>query len=160
VWEEELVGECIVCLTNFSFQADRVDRWIWMLHDSNCYTISSAYYFLTDLDLDTHQQHNNNYRFLWLKAVPLKVLIFAWRLFLNRIPTRDKPFQCRVLLVSEQGCIANCGYNEDREHLFLTCGFFGGVWNIIAEWLGFSIVFHSHFFLTFASVWWFAGLLK
>jgi len=26
-WEDELVGECIVRLTNFSFQVDRVDRW-------------------------------------------------------------------------------------------------------------------------------------
>jgi hypothetical protein len=42
-WEEELLGECIICLTNFSFQVDHVDRWIWMLHDSNCYTVSSAY---------------------------------------------------------------------------------------------------------------------
>jgi len=85
------------------------------------------------MEIDRHQQHNNNYRFLWLKSVPLKVLIFAWRLFLNRIPTRDKLFHRKVLLVSEQGCIANCGINEDIEHLFLTCGFFGGVWNIIAD---------------------------
>jgi len=48
--------------------------------------------------------------------------------------------------VSEQGCIANCGFNEDIKHLFLTCGFFGGVWHIISEWLGFSTVFHRHFF--------------
>ena len=65
-------------------------------YDSNCYIVSSAYYFLTDMEFDRHQQHNNNYRFLWLKGVPLKVLIFAWRLFLNLIPTRDKLFQRRV----------------------------------------------------------------
>ena len=59
-----VVGECIVHLTNFSFQVDRVDRWIWMLHDSNCYTVSFAYYFLTDIELDSNQQPNSNYRFL------------------------------------------------------------------------------------------------
>jgi hypothetical protein len=80
------------------------------------------------------------------ETTPLKVLIFAWRLFLNRIPDRDKLFHWKVLLVFEQCCIANCGLNEDREHLFLTCGFFGGVWNIIADWLGFSTAFHCHFF--------------
>jgi len=145
-WEEKLLGECIVRLTSFSLQVDRVDRWIWMLHDSNCYTVSSAYYFLTDIELDSNQQPNGNFRFLWLKAVPLKVLIFAWRLFLNRIPTRDKLFQRKVLLVSEHGCIANCGINEDIEHLFLTCCFFGGVWNIVAIWLGFSSAFHCQLF--------------
>jgi hypothetical protein len=139
------LGECIGRLSNFSFQGDRVDRWIWTLHDSSCYTVSSAYYFLTYMEVDGQHQHNN-YRFLWLKAVPLKVLIFACRLFLNRIPTRDKLFHRKVSLVSEQGCIANCGFNEDRDHLFLTCGFFDGVWHIIAAWLGFSTAFHCHFF--------------
>ena len=124
---EELLGECIGRLSNFFIQGDRADSWIWTLHDSNCYSVSSAYYFLTDMEVDGQHQHHNNYRFLWLKAVPLKVLIFAWRLFLNWILTRDKLFHRKVLLVSEQGCIVNYGFNEDRDHLFLTCGFFGGV---------------------------------
>ena len=46
-WEEELLGECIVLLSNFSFQVDRVDKWIWKLYATNCYTVSSPYYFLT-----------------------------------------------------------------------------------------------------------------
>jgi len=81
---------------------------------------------------DRHQQFNNNNNFLWMKAVPLKVLIFARRLFLNQIPTRDKLHERSVLLVSEQGCVANCGTNEDKEHLFFTCSFFSGLWNLIA----------------------------
>ena len=50
--------ECIVQLTTFSLQVDRVDRWIWTL------TISSAYYYLTETDYERQQQHNNN-NFLW-----------------------------------------------------------------------------------------------
>jgi hypothetical protein len=135
-WEEELLGECIVHISIFSFQVDRIDKWIWKLHTSNCYVVSSAYHFLTETEHDRYQQHNNN-NFLWLKAVPLKVLIFAWRLFLNRIPTIDKIFQRRVLIrrvliISEQGCVANCGSNEDREHLFIMCSFFGYLWKLIA----------------------------
>jgi len=80
---------------------------------------------------DRHHQHNNN-NFLWLKAVPLKVLIFTWRLFLDQIPTRDKLFQRRVLLISDQGCVANCGFNEDMEHLFFKCIFFGDLWKLVA----------------------------
>jgi len=30
-WEEELLGECVGRLTNFSLQVDRVDKWIWTL---------------------------------------------------------------------------------------------------------------------------------
>ena len=136
---------CIVRLSNFSFQVDHVDKWILKLHATNCYTVSSAYYFLTELEHNRHQQHNNN-NFLWLKAVPLKVLIFVWRLFLDRIPTRNKLFQRRVLLISDQGCVSNCGSNEDREHLFITCSFFGDLWNLVACWLGLSTIFYCQFF--------------
>ena len=44
-WEDELLGECNVRLTTFSFQVDRVNRSIWKLHGSNCYIVSSAYFF-------------------------------------------------------------------------------------------------------------------
>jgi hypothetical protein len=135
------------CLTSLC-RFDRVDKWIWKLHAINCYTVSSAYCFLTELEHDRHQQlnNNNNNNFLWLKAVPLKVLIFAWRLFLDRIPTRDKLFQRRVILISDQGCVGNCGSNEVREHLFITCSFFGDLWKLVAGWLGISTVFHCQFF--------------
>lgn len=74
------------------------------------------------------------------------MLIFAWRLFLNRIPTKDKLFQQYVLLISEQGCVSNWDSNEDRDHLFITCGFFGGLGQLIAGWLGFSTILHGYFF--------------
>nr|ABD28588.1 hypothetical protein MtrDRAFT_AC149032g6v2 [Medicago truncatula] len=51
-----------------------------------------------------------------------------WRLFRNRLPTRDKLFQRRVLAESDQSCSANCGLNEDEDHLFLNCVFFEGIW--------------------------------
>jgi hypothetical protein len=53
-WEEKLLGECIVRIYIFSFQVDRVDKWIWKLHASNCYVISSAYYFLTETKHDRY----------------------------------------------------------------------------------------------------------
>ena len=78
--------------------------------------------------------------------MPLKVLIFAWRLFLDRIPTRVKLFERRVLQISDQGCVANCGSNEDGEHLFITCSFFGDLWKLVADSLSLSTIFHCQFF--------------
>lgn len=46
-WEEELLGECVVRPTSVTLQVDRVYRWIWNLHVSNCYSVSSAYSCLT-----------------------------------------------------------------------------------------------------------------
>jgi len=97
---------------------------------------------------------------MWLKAVPLKVSIFVWRLFLNRIPTRDKLFQRRVLAESDQSCVANCGLNEDINHLFLNCGF---LWRYPTAYCGLVRIFNIFAWLfseSLSSVWWVAWLFK
>lgn len=66
-----------------------------------------------------------------------------WRLFLNRVPTKDKLLQKRVLADIDQGCVANCGANENKDHLFINCAFFGGMWLLIVGWLSFSTAFHG-----------------
>jgi len=115
VWEEELLGECVGQLTSVTLKVECADRWVWTLHVSNCYTFSSANSSLIKVENVRHHHFN---KFLWLKAVSLKVSIFAWRLFLNWVPTRDNLVHRRVLLASDQSCVANCGYNEDDDHFF------------------------------------------
>jgi len=64
------------------------------LHSSHGYIISSVCDKLTDgLQIIT----TPNSKVLWLKVGPLKLSIFAWRLGLNRIPTKDYLFKRRVL---------------------------------------------------------------
>jgi len=150
-WEELLLGESVARLTSVTLQVGRVDKWSWSLHTSNCYTVSSTYSFLTETDIRQEQINNNN--FIWLKAVPLKVSIFAWCLFLNRLPTRDKLFQRRVLADSDQRCHANCGLNEDKDHLFLNCGFF---WRYLAAYCGLVRILNNFawfFSVSLPSVW-------
>jgi len=73
-WEEELLGEIRLLLQNVTLQVDRVDRMLWRLETSAVYTVRSAYNFLTDnvtVDAEVPVYH------LWLKEVPLKVVLFA-----------------------------------------------------------------------------------
>jgi hypothetical protein len=76
-------------------------------------------------------------------VAPLKVSIFAWRLGLNRLPTKDNLFKRRVLMEVEQGCSANCGLIEDRDQIFFQCDFYGKIWRLTGSWLGFSTTFHG-----------------
>ena len=76
--------------------------------------------------------------------VPLKVSIFAWRLGLNHLPSKDNLFKRRVLTEVEQGCSANCGLTEDRDHLFFQCDFYCKIWQLTGSWLGVSIAFHGN----------------
>jgi hypothetical protein len=74
VWEEELLGELRLLLESVSLQVDRVDRRLWRFETSSVYSVRSAYYFLTVdalVDIEVSVSH------LWLKEVPLKVVLFV-----------------------------------------------------------------------------------
>ena len=77
-------------------------------------------------------------KMLWQKNVPLKVVVFAWRLFRNRLPTRDNLLQRNVLNSDSCLCITRFGSPETINHLFLHCSYFSTVWNCILRWIGFS----------------------
>jgi len=62
---------------------------------------------------------------VWLKQVPLKVSLFVWRLFRNRLPTKDNLLRRHVLHLDNITCVGGCGSLENAEHLLLGCDFFG-----------------------------------
>ena len=139
-WEEELVRECVGRLTPVVLQVGSADRWIWHLHSSQCYSVSSAYNKLSKMGIN---QYHNSHNFVWLKVNPLKVSIFAWKLLRNRVPTRNNLFQWRIIACTDQECTAACGMNKDVNHLFVNCNFYGRLWYLISRWLGFSTVYNS-----------------
>ena len=97
-------------LNSVVLQVGSADQWIWHLHSSHCYSVSSAYNNLTNVDIN---QHQNPHQFVQLKVVPLKVTIFAWRLLHNIVLTRDNLLHRRVISAHEQGSTTNCGVNEE-----------------------------------------------
>jgi hypothetical protein len=139
-WEEGLVLECVERVSSCILQVGMVDRWVWKLHTSQCYTVKSAYSFLTASDTNLNEGFDS---FLWLKAVPLKVNLFVWRLFLNRLPTKDNLFRRGAIDAAQLSCAALCGDLEDRDHLFFRCGVYGRIWLLISKWLGFESAFNA-----------------
>jgi hypothetical protein len=101
-WEEELVGELRLLLHNVSLQVDRVDRRVWRLESSSEYTVRSAYNFLS---ATTPVNHAVPVSSLWHKNVPLKVVVFAWRLFRDRLPTKNNLFRRHVIATDAQSCV-------------------------------------------------------
>lgn len=132
-WEEELVGDLRLLLHNVSLQVDRVDKWLWRLETSSVYSVRSAYKLLS---ASTHVDQVVPASSLWHKNVPLKVVIFAWRLFRDRLPTKDNLFRRHVITFDAQNCAGECGEMETSSHLFLHCDFFRSVWTLILRWLG------------------------
>jgi hypothetical protein len=68
-------------------------------------------------------EHQHPHKFVWLKLVLLKFSIFAWRLFRNRVPTKDNLFHRRIIATNDQGYTANYGEQKDVDHLFVKCDF-------------------------------------
>ncbi|GJR04729.1 retrovirus-related pol polyprotein from transposon TNT 1-94 [Tanacetum coccineum] len=70
----------------------------------------------------------------WCRYVPSKVNIFAWRLLLNRLPTRinimERGIDIPLILCS----ICN-SHQEDFDHLFLHCEVASQIWHKIRIWL-------------------------
>jgi len=85
-WEEELVREFILLLHGVTLQVDRIDRWLWSLETSHVYSVRSAYNLLTFQPSTVSRVAVSP---LWNKDIPLKVVLFAWRLFRDKLPIKD-----------------------------------------------------------------------
>lgn len=61
--------------------------------------------------------------------------MFAWRLFRHRLPSKMNLFRRGVILPDDQYCVSGCGYHEFESHIFLSCDFFGQLWQLVRNWL-------------------------
>ena len=150
-WEEELVGDLRLLLENINLHVTRNDR-LWRLDSSSSYTVRSAYKFLNE---QFHIASEVQLPFISHKDVPLKVVLFAWRLFRDRLSTKDNLFRRRIIDVDAQSCVGGCGLVETSPHLFLHCTFFGSVWNHIYQWVDVSAVMSdnvAYHFLQFSHI--------
>ena len=139
-WEEELLGELRLLLQNVTLQVLREDKRTWRLDTSSIYTVRSAYNsMIAQVSID----HVPTTPSFWHKDIPLKVVLFVWRLFRDRLPTKDNLHRRRVIDVDAQICVGGYGLNETSTHLFLNCNHFSSVWNQIIQWLGVSTVLPS-----------------
>jgi hypothetical protein len=81
--------------------------------------------------------------------VPVKVSVLAWRLFRNRLPTRDNLVKCHIIASDAHFCVIGCGGMETVHHLFLSCPVFAQLWSLIRSWVDISSadpwLIHDHF---------------
>lgn len=72
-------------------------------------------------------------RFVWIKWIPIKVNFLAWRLWLNRLPTKDNLIRRNVNIPSMMCEV--CGMeNESLEHVFGSCVIAAQVWEFVSQW--------------------------
>jgi len=108
-WEEESVSECATLLSDVILQDSVLDRWRWIYDPIIGYSVRGTYKHLTVSASPVE-------RFLpdavWLKQVPMKISVFVWWLFRNRLPTKDNLVRRRVLHHDDLACVGGCGSHE------------------------------------------------
>nr|GEU93709.1 RNA-directed DNA polymerase, eukaryota [Tanacetum cinerariifolium] len=69
----------------------------------------------------------------WIKYVQIKLNVFAWKVHLNRLPTRVN-LQHRGVLVSDLSCPICHSEDEDSAHLFFRCSLVMDIVRLVCRW--------------------------
>jgi len=145
-WEEESVSKCILLMYDIVLQDHTFDRWRWVLDPINGYSVKGTRHYLTPVDAALDRGLLNS---VWHKQVPLEIYLFVWRLFRNRLPTKDNLVRWYILIAEDNFCVGGCGSLEIADHLLFRCDPFSIVWFAVLQWLGISSVppegYRDHF---------------
>ncbi|KAK2360932.1 hypothetical protein QL285_086149 [Trifolium repens] len=154
VWEEELCSNLLNILgsVNLTYQDD---SWKCEIGDDGVYSVKDGYRFLSENFLPQLNLNIDCRRVLkgiWDSFSPLKVVIFCWKLVLERLPTRRNLVIRGMFDVRSSPCCVWCPLVEESEsHLFFTCPVAVEVWTAVLAWLGLVSVVPGNAFQSFES---------
>ncbi|GKC12718.1 RNA-directed DNA polymerase, eukaryota [Tanacetum coccineum] len=116
----ELLG--LVILSN------SCDRWYWDLNGNGFFCVKDVRNLLDDFFLPKADVATR-----WIKQIPIKINIFAWRVFLDRLPSKMNLLR-RGVQVSSLLCPICISYNEDVSHSFFSCSLAVDVSRLVCRW--------------------------
>nr|GEZ47986.1 RNA-directed DNA polymerase, eukaryota [Tanacetum cinerariifolium] len=104
------------------------DRWSWELNSDGVFHVKDIRrfldeFFLLKVDVATR----------WIKYVPIKINVFAWRVWLDRLPTRTNLLR-RNVSVPSLLCPTCFSSLEDISHLLFKCSLSVDVSRLICRW--------------------------
>nr|GFB60345.1 RNA-directed DNA polymerase, eukaryota, reverse transcriptase zinc-binding domain protein [Tanacetum cinerariifolium] len=83
------------------------DRWFWDMNGSGSYRVKDVRNMLDDFFLPKDEVATR-----WLPHLPIKLNVFAWRLYLDRLPTKSNLIR-RGIQVGSPICPNYISYDED-----------------------------------------------
>ena len=108
---------------------DGLDRWVWGVDMDGQFSVNAV-----RKHIDSFVLPDGGFSVRWLKCLPIKVNIFAWRIRWNRLPTRMN-LETRGVDVESIMCPC-CGESgEEVNHLFVSCVMAKQLWDRLARWI-------------------------
>ncbi|KAF1868903.1 hypothetical protein Lal_00048182 [Lupinus albus] len=130
-----------------SLQLKKTDSWEWKLEKTKQYSVRSAYRSIILPEASPPKSSSTKLTHtLWRSKASLNVTCFAWRLFQDRIPTKDALSRRGVTTIGTDDILCSfCReHSESSHHLFSSCSFTFSVWQLVYNWLGISVVLHHN----------------
>nr|GEU30320.1 RNA-directed DNA polymerase, eukaryota, reverse transcriptase zinc-binding domain protein [Tanacetum cinerariifolium] len=110
------------------------DRWSWTLNGHGDFLVKSA-----REEIDKHLLVTSSSSTRWSKLLPIKLNLFVWRMFLDKLPTRIN-LSNRDLDIPCVLC-PNCGNEvESRNHLFFDCSMALDLFRLLGRWWNIDII--------------------
>ncbi|GJZ09677.1 RNA-directed DNA polymerase, eukaryota [Tanacetum coccineum] len=104
------------------------DRWIWDLNGEGVFQVKDVRTLLDDYFLP---KDSNATR--WVNYVPIKINVFAWKVFLDRLPSRLNLLN-RGVQIPDSRCQICFSAQEDSSHLFFSCCLAMDVTRLVCRW--------------------------
>ena len=132
-WETDLEVDMLSRLSMGAICKDSFDQLLWKGDQKGTFSVKSAYSMLANHQIPASRE--SVFSLLWqAKAMP-KVLTTAWRILIDRIPSRVNLFRRGVPVTSTRCALCNLS-EESSQHLFLECVFAQQVWSRCYRWIG------------------------
>jgi len=109
-----------------------MDRLVWVGEATQVYSVRSGYSILNG---ESSMQSTMSFKMLWSLSVAPSAIVSAWRILLDRLPTRLNLTRRGVQLVNLLCALCLDG-DESTDHLFNTCRVVQQVWDQCDRWIG------------------------
>jgi len=86
VWESTMEKQLLLVIDGPRLRKEYFDTWKWKEDEDGIYSVKIAYKTLQKTD---EEVQNNEFKMLWSTRVTPKAQILGWRIFLDKLPTKD-----------------------------------------------------------------------
>ncbi|GKA44017.1 RNA-directed DNA polymerase, eukaryota, partial [Tanacetum coccineum] len=117
---QDLIGSSVLVNTE--------DKWFWDLNGNGVFCVKDVRKLLDESFLPKEATATR-----WIKFVPIKINVFAWKVSLDRLPTRVNLMH-RGIYVSSLSCPICSSHFEDTSHLLFSCTMATDVTRLVCRW--------------------------
>ncbi|GJR15867.1 RNA-directed DNA polymerase, eukaryota, reverse transcriptase zinc-binding domain protein [Tanacetum coccineum] len=110
------------------------DRWAWSLEGSGDFSVASIRKVI-----DANRLKSDSSKTRWVKFVPIKINVFAWKIKMDALPSRLNITRRGIDIQSITCPICDDGI-ETTEHLFFRCQMANQIARKIATWWNLDLV--------------------